>query len=416
MCAVVAVEIEEVRTQGISTRAAGALLGGFSPHSAGRAGILAAAWSLRRVFLSFFDEADEPRRPRPRRPAPGAMAAAPDPRTARIRQAVAAGVVVLVIILLVVGIRGCLNSAKLHGLRDYNSNVAALVQASDDQVSKPLFEALGGGGAASGDTVNLQTQVNQLRIVADEQLTRAQKLDVPGDMQAAQRSFVLVLQLRRDGLARIAEKLPTAQATGAASQTAIIQITGQMQQFLASDVVYSQQVQPLIARALADNGIHGERVRSGQFFPSIQWLDASQVANRLGGTLTSVQPSGPVASGTHGHGLTSVSVNGQDLATDSANRITAAPNLTFTVNFANQGDNDEHNVVVKVSIDGAGTPVVGETTVPQTSAGSSATAEVTLRQPPPVGKPVSIDAVVEPVPGEKDVANNKASYPALFTQ
>ena len=61
------------------------------------------------------------------------MAAPPDPQTARIRQGVAAGVILLVLILLVVGVRGCLNSAKKRSLRDYNRDVSSLVQESDDQ-------------------------------------------------------------------------------------------------------------------------------------------------------------------------------------------------------------------------------------------------------------------------------------------
>ena len=366
--------------------------------------------------MSFFQEGGETRRPRPRRPAGGGVAAPPDPQTARVRQGVAAGVILLVIILLVVGIRGCLNSAKKRSLREYNDNVRSLVQESDDQVGKPFFEALSGGGAATGDTVNLETQVNQLRIVSEELVNRARKLDVPDDMKPAQTDFVLVLELRRDGLRKIAQKLPTAQATGGASQQAIVQITGQMEQFLASDVLYSQRVIPLIKNALDDNGIKGESIATSQFLPAIGWLDASQVANRLGTSLSTGQPSGPVAPGSHGHGLTSTSVNGTDLSTDTANRIKAGPNLTFTVNFENQGDNDEHNVAIKVSIEGAGSPVVGQTTVPTTSAGSSATAQVPLTQTPPVGKPVTINVTIQPVPGEKQTDNNKASYPALFTQ
>jgi hypothetical protein len=365
--------------------------------------------------VSFFEEGGETRRPRPRRPAGGGVAAAPDPQTARVRQGVAAGVILLVIILLVVGIRGCLNSAKKRSLREYNDNVRSLVQESDDQVGKPFFQALSGGGAAGGDTVNLETQVNQLRIVSEELVNRGRKLDVPDDMKPAQTDFLLVLELRRDGLRKIAQKLPTAQATGGASQQAIVQITGQMQQFLASDVVYSQRVIPLIKKALDDNDIRGQTIATSRFLPSIEWLDASQVANRLGSSLSTGRPTGPVAPGSHGHGLSSTSVNGTDLSTDTANRIKAAPNLTFTVSFENQGENDERNVVVKVSIEGAGTPIAGQTTVPSTSAGSSATAEVPLRQTPPTGKPVTINVTVQPVPGEKQTDNNKASYPALFT-
>jgi len=366
--------------------------------------------------VSFFDEGDEPRRPRPRRPA-GGVTAAPDPQTARIRQGVAAGVILLVVILLVVGVRGCLDSAKKRSLRDYNAQVASLVQESDDQVAKPFFEALSGSGAATGDTVNLATQVNQLKIVAEELVDRARRLDAPDEMKPAQSNFLLVLELRRDGLRKIADKIPTAQSSGNQSETAVRQITGQMQQFLASDVIYTVRVVPYIKRALDDNDITGQTIPQSRFLPSIEWLDESTVAQRLGATApASARRRGPPAPGSHGHGLASVTVGGNELSQDEANRIPASANLTFTVNFENQGENDEQAVIAKVEITGAGRPITAQTTVPQTSAGSSATAEVALRQQPPVGQPVEIKVTVEDVPGEADSSNNTATYPAIFTR
>ena len=366
--------------------------------------------------MSFFDEGEEPRRPRPRRPA-GGVASAPDPQTARIRQLVAGGVALLVVILLVVGVRGGLDSAKKRSLRDYNAEVASLVQESDDQVAKPFFEALSGTGAATGDTVNLATQVNQLKIVAEELVDRARGLDVPDDMKPAQSNLLLVLELRRDGLRKIADKIPTAQSTGNQSEAAVQQITGQMMQFMASDVIYSQRVVPYIKRALDENDVTGQTIAQSQFLPSIEWLDEATVAQRLGASAPAgARRRGPPAPGSHGHGLSSVTVNGNELSSDEANRIQASPNLTFTVNFENQGENDEQAVGVKVEITGAGRPITGRTTVPATSAGSSATAEVPLRQTPPIGQPVEIKVTVEDVPGEADSSNNTSTYPALFTR
>ena len=366
--------------------------------------------------MSFFDEGDEPRRPRPRRPA-GGVAPAPDPQTARIRQGVAAGVILLVVILLVVGVRGCMNSAKKRSLRDYNAQVASLVQESDDQVSKPFFEALSGSGAASGDTVNLATQVNQLKIVAEELVDRARKLDAPDEMKPAQSNFLLVLELRRDGLRKVADKIPTAQSSGNQSETAVRQIAGQMQQFQASDVIYKVRVVPYIKRALDENDITGQTIPDSQFLPSIEWLDESTVAQRLGASAPAgARRSGPPAPGSHGHGLTNTTVNGTELSQDEANRIPASANLTFTVNFENQGENDEQGVIAKVEITGAGRPITAQATVPRTAAGSSATAEVTLRQQPPIGQPVEIKVTVADVPGEADSSNNTATYPAIFTR
>jgi hypothetical protein len=345
------------------------------------------------------------------------VASVPDPQTARVRQLVAGGVILLVVILLVVGIKGCVSSAKKRSLRDYNAQVASLVQESDDQVSKPFFEALSGSGAATGDTVNLATQVNQLKIVAEELVGRARKLDVPDDMKPAQSSFLLVLELRRDGLRKIADKIPTAQSTGNQSETAVRQITGQMQQFLASDVIYTVRVVPYIKQALDDNSITGQTIPQSRFLPSIDWLDETTVADRLGATApASARRRGPPAPGSHGHGLTSTTVNGTELSQDSANRIPASPNLTFTVNFENQGENDEQAVPVKIEITGAGRPISASTTVPRTAAGSSATAEVPLRSTPPIGQPVEIKVTVADVPGEADSSNNTATYPAIFTR
>ena len=364
--------------------------------------------------MSFFDEGDEPRRPQPRRPSAGT--AAMDPQTVRVRQGVALGVGLLVLILLVVGINSCRSSAKKRGLRDYNRDVASLVQESDSQVARPFFEQLAGAGGPD-NSLNLETQVNQLRVVAEDLVKRARKLDVPDEMRQAQSNLLLVLDLRADALGRIASKLPTAQAASGADQ-AVVQITGQMMVFLTSDVLYSQRVIPYIQKALDDNEITGQTIATSRFLPSISWLDEAQVASRLGTALKggTGAAKGPVAPGSHGHGLNSVSVGGKDLDSDAANRLPAGAALTFTVKFQNQGENDEQGVVVKVSIEGSGRPVTAQATVPTTAKGSEASVDVPLRQAPPIGAPVTINVSVDPVPGEKVTDNNKQSYPAIFTR
>src|SRR5919108_551492 len=74
--------------------------------------------------------------------------AARDQQTLMVRRGVAAGVILLVVILAVVGIRGCLNSQKKQSLKDYNRNSAALIQESD-QISQKFFGELGATGGAT---------------------------------------------------------------------------------------------------------------------------------------------------------------------------------------------------------------------------------------------------------------------------
>jgi hypothetical protein len=374
--------------------------------------------------LSFFDEGDEPRggrtatAPRPRRglpPRPSGGGGGDSQLL--VRRGIAIGAVVLVLILLVVGVRGCLSSRKESALKDYNRNVAVLVQESDNSVGKPLFEVLSSRNNAA-NPLDLQAQVNELKVEADRQYKRAKGLDVPGDMNGAQQNFLLVLDLRRDAVAEIAKRLPTALGNAGAA-AAVNQITGQMQAFVASDVIYSQQVVPRIKDALDKNSIGGQTIAQSRFLPNpLQWLDANKVAVSLGTAAGGAAgaPAGKPAPGTHGHGLTSVDVGQQTLQEGTANRITASAALAFNVTFQNQGENDEKNVKVSVSITGAGRPISVEKIVPDTTAGSDATASIPLGQSPPIGTPVTIKVTVAPVPGEESATNNTAEYPAIFTR
>ena len=56
-----------------------------------------------------------------------------------------------------------------------------------------------------------------------------------------------------------------------------------MEMFLASDVIYSQRVAPLIQQKLAADGIHGLSTASTQFLPNLGWLEPSTVEERLTG-------------------------------------------------------------------------------------------------------------------------------------
>lgn len=373
--------------------------------------------------MSFFDddEPDEPTRvtrpARPRRTATAGRAQAggrPEPDIARRRQAVLLGGLAIVLILLIIGVNSCLDSRHDRALKDYNREVSSIVESSDKQVSRQLFDVLQGGGAAN----DMQVAVNQVRLVAEEDVKRAKGLDVPGDVKAAHRNLELVLNLRADGVRKIADLLPTALSTQAGAQDALRRVAGEMQAFLASDVVYSQRVAPLIKEGLDDNGISGQSIAQSQFLPSIGWLDANQVAQTLNpdaasGTET---PSGIVKPGLHGHGLVSVSAGGVTLQPgEVVNRIPAADGRTFDVTFANQGENDEQNVKVSVKITGAGSPISVSKTVNQTRAGTNSTVPITLNAAPPTGRAVTIEVAVAPVPGEKKTDNNKQTYTALFT-
>lgn len=379
--------------------------------------------------MSFFDdEGDEPTRAepraaRPRRPAPAARPATaggggaggrPNPDQVRVRQFTAIGIGVLLLILFVVGINGCLDTRAKNALKDYNRDVTSIVESSR-QSSQDLFETLNGGGAAN----DLQVQVNQIRLQAEEDVTRADALDVPDDMRAAQRNLELTLNLRETAVQTIAEELQNVGASEQAQVAAVGKIAGQMQALLASDVVYSQRVAPLIKEALDEADISDQEIAQSKFLPSIAWLDPANIGDRLGAESggSSGSSSRDPAPGLHGHGLVSVGVGETALQPGEAvNRIPAGSGLAFAITFANQGDNNEAKVKVKVSITGGGRPITREKTVNQTIAKKNVEVSVPLETAPPIGQAVKVNVEVAKVPGEEKTDNNKQTYTVLFTR
>lgn len=368
--------------------------------------------------LSFFDD-DEPRttRTRTRRPAAASYGAASDPQQLLVRRLVALGVGLLVVVLLVLGVNGCLDSRREQALKDYNRDVATIVQDANGNADA-FFDTLTSGGSSSTD---LQSQVNQLRVAAAGQTQRASSLDVPGDMRPAQRNLLLSLGLVQEAMGKVAERLPSALSTDTATaEPAVRSIAGEMQAFMSADVVYNRRTAALIKEVLDEQEIGGQTIQNSAYLQNLGWLQPSTVARRINADAARGAGDGEAsepAPGLHGHGLLSVAVGDQTLEPrPAANRIPAGSNVTFNVKFANQGDNPETDVRVRIRVRGAGDPITVQKTVDQTMAKTETTVAVPLGQAPPLGAAVTITVSVLPVPGEENTANNSQDFSALFSR
>jgi hypothetical protein len=372
--------------------------------------------------LSFFDEDDEPtrRQPRARRPQPVGPAAV-DSQQLWIRRGIAAGLFVLVAFLLLIALKSCQTSAKKNSLKDYNREVSALVQESDSQVGAGFFDLLRQVGQESPE--DLQTGISGFKEQSETLLDQAERVDVPDDMVGAHRSLLIAFELRRDALQFIASRVATATGDpGDQADEAVEQITGQMQGFLASDVLIQSRVTPLVKKALDDAEVGGqEYVATEGFLPDIGWLEPASVATALGTTLSeggTNRKKGEITPGLHGTGLVSTNVGQLSLNPDASNRIPIADDLAFAVTFENQGENDEFDVEVVVTLEPAsgGKAIQGRKTVDTIAQGAKATANVELPSKPAVGEVYTVKVNVKGVPGEQKTDNNRRSYPALFTQ
>jgi uncharacterized repeat protein (TIGR01451 family) len=326
-----------------------------------------------------------------------------------VRRLIAAGIALVVLIVIVVVVSGCVKSAHTEALKNYNRDVSRIATESDEQVSAPLFSTL--TDAAGKSAVSVQVQVNQYLMEAQALATSAKNLNAPGAMASAQRDLTLVMNLRAEGLTKIAALLPT--ALGGQGTQASTLIAGAMEIFLASDVVYSQRVAPLIQQTLSSNGVHGLSTASTHFLPNIGWLEPTVVQARITGQQANGQNS-TLSAGTHGSALLGTSVGTNALSPEpTLNHISGGGSPTFTVNVENAGTAPETNVKVDVTVSAGGKQLKASHVVNSAEPGTKFNVEIPVSGIP-LGVASKIEVYVEPVPGETNAENNKNTYLAIF--
>jgi hypothetical protein len=328
-----------------------------------------------------------------------------------VRRRVAFGVAIVLLIAIVLLVNGCLKSEKQQSLKTYNREVSALAQESDAQVSSPLFSEL--TGATGKSALDVEQKVDELLKLAQELATHAKGFSVPGEMASAQRDLLLALDLRVEGMEKLTELLPT--ALGGQVKQASTKIAGDMEIFLASDVIYSQRVAPLIQQTLTEGGVTGLTTAPTRFLPNLGWLEATTVLARLSGQSPSGSSSqGGVQPGHHGSALKGVSVGTTALEAEPAlNHINAGGNPTFSVMVENAGEFSETEVKVEVTVTAEGKKITASHVINTTEPGKTATVEVPV-EGVPLGVPAKVEAHVLPVPGETNHEDTLDTFLAIF--
>jgi CARDB protein len=335
------------------------------------------------------------RRPRPRR--------RPERQQILLRRGLALGGGLLVLILIVLGVKGCLDARKHRALSDYARNVTQIVDETQ-QTSKALFGKLADPGSLS--VTEFVAEVRADRSAMDNYATRVDGLSAPGDMGHAQSAMELVYELRSSAMDEIAEKMSTALGD-IGSEQAMAAIAREMQTLLASDVLYASVARPEINGVLADNGIEGSDVPKSVFLAEgTKWLSESAVSEALGSVSGSASASTP---GVHGLGLISTSVNGAELTAESTTSVSSEGTPEVEVEVQNQGESTENSISVSVAVNG-GAPLQGQID----SIGAGETGSVLIPLTPAPSGEATLEVKVDTVPGEQVSENNEASYTVAF--
>ncbi|MEA2418586.1 MAG: hypothetical protein QOE60_792 [Thermoleophilaceae bacterium] len=319
----------------------------------------------------------------------------------------------LVLILLVLGVRGCLNARKENAIKSYSNDSADLLRASKLE-GDSLFKLLQGQGGTD-QTTSIINQLNAYRVESSELVDRARRLDVPGDLSSAQGELLEVLELRRDGLADITDALQVALGDQNRRQGSD-GVAKQMQVFLASDIVDTQRFRVQLFDVLRTEKLSAPNLPQKGFVPDIQWLQPDFVADQVNALRTGTGGGGGAAPGLHGNGIAGVTLGGVPLTPGGSASVQLSGDLAFEIQVQNQGENTENDVLVRVTVGDGGDADQQEETINTIAPGELKTVTIPLSKQPPTGQNVPIKIEVEPVPGEQKTDNNTLQSSVIFTR
>lgn len=323
------------------------------------------------------------------------------------RRLIALGVGVLVVVLLLLAVKGCLNARKERGFENYASDLSSIV-VNSNQLSAEFFGRLT-DPPNNTDQQELEAQIATDRGTAETLLQRLEDVSTPDELNDAQTELVEAFRLRADGLAGISDDISLALAASPDRSAAIDRMVVDMKGFLASDVLY-ERARTEIVDTLSDEGITAE-IPPSVFLPEPidRWLDNIQLINTLNAFATGT------GDGVHGLALLQTDIDKTTLTPGAENPVPLGNDLPeIKVQVENQGDTAESGVTVSYRMTGGAVPFEGEESVSNLDSGGNTEVTLPLSDLPEANTPMTLVIDVLPVPGEADSSNNTATYTVTF--
>ncbi len=333
---------------------------------------------------------------------------APRQRPFVVRRLGALLIGVLVIILMVLGVRGCLNARAERGFENYARDLAS-ISTESQQLSKEFFGRLRDPGDLT--ELSLGAEIDADEGTAQSLLERVQGLDTPDQLAEAQAELVQAYELRRDGIGGVADQISTALAKDG-SKEATDKIAGFMRYFLASDVLYRRSLDAIGSELANQDIVPDEKLSAEPFLPepAEDWINPTNLTSTISGVTSS---GGGECSGVCGIALLETSVGGTVLTADGLTNVAGGGPYELEVSVQNQGEAEVTDVAVDFTLSG-GETIEGSGTISRIKVGSTETAKLNIQPDPESGAELSLEVTAQPVQGEEIAENNTASYTVVF--
>lgn len=342
----------------------------------------------------------------PVRPPTGAVA------LTRLVGLVAIGITIVVALVFWIG--ACQGKSRHDEYASYMDRVQAIAQSSA-KVGQELVAKMASPGLKLAD---LETSLEQWSQQQQQAYDQAQQIRPPGPLRSLHQRVLDTLQLRALGLAGLANELAQSNNKDAATVAALL--AKQAQLLTASDIVWLELYRLPATQTLQELGITGVVVPTSQFVtnPDLVSMRAFEVVyERLKPASTGGTPSG-----LHGDNLVATKAVGGGrsvtLSTTNPTTVFDSADLKLVATVQDSGNFQEVNVPVTLKIAVAGKNVLTrrKTVASIQAAERVAVSFGNLQLPPEAfGHQATVSVQIGGVPGETNLANNRASYPVLFS-
>jgi hypothetical protein len=320
-------------------------------------------------------------------------------------------IAILVAVLVFFGlvIQSCASTSKHDSYQHYMDKVATIAHSSEQDGGDVANALTTPGSKVSDLTATLDGIAEQER----QNVSAAQHLSPPGPLRDENQQVVEALQLRVSGVQGLANTLK-ATATSKASGDAAL-LSAQADRLLASDVVWDDLFLDPARSELTRQGVKGVAPPDSNFVANrdlISEHSMSLVLSRLRGASTGGTPTG-----VHGTNIvgTKALPSGQALTTSGENTVTASPDLKFAVTVHDGGNAQEVGIKVTLTIQKPSKPIVRTQTIDVINPGQDKVVTFSDLGGVPFARKTTLSVDVATVPAEQDAANNKASYPVIFS-
>ena len=307
-------------------------------------------------------------------------------------------------------VQSCASTSRHDAYKSYMAKVATIAQSSESDGAQVATDLTTPGVKVTDLATKLDGVASQER----QNVTAAERLNPPGRLRPEHEDLIEALQLRVNGVQGLADTFRQTATSKASTDAALL--AAPAERLLASDVTWDDLFRVPATTEMKNEGISGVVAPKSQFVTNQDLITERSMAlvlQRLRGASTS----GGTPTGIHGTNIveTKVLPGGQVLSQSTENTVTATTDLAFVVSIADSGDSQEVGIKVTLTIQKPQGAIVRTQTVDLINPGQSKSVTFNNLGQVPFAQRTTVNVDVAPVPGEHNTANNKASYPVIFS-